>query len=260
MPFPESRRVIYDKNPLEQVIAQLRFPSILRIEAELPAAFQDKIRDDYPSFDAGEESLLPEGIPAEIRRMLGPLGASAARGYAFMSRDGIWRVNLNRDFVALTCTKYRHWGEFRTRLMTVLEHLMTVYKPSFYTRIGLRYRNLIDRGELGLTNVPWSELFQTHLAAELASEMADLVEHNSHQVVVALPNRHGTVRILHGLVGAAGANVYVIDNDFFSEERVEPQHAAEKLDQFNRYSGGLFRSFIKDKLDRAMGPTTGATA
>jgi len=32
MPFPEVKRVIYEHNPLDKVICQLRFPPILRIE------------------------------------------------------------------------------------------------------------------------------------------------------------------------------------------------------------------------------------
>ena len=49
MPFPETDRVIYAHNPLEQVICQFRFPPILRIDSELPAQFQDRIRHEFPS-------------------------------------------------------------------------------------------------------------------------------------------------------------------------------------------------------------------
>lgn len=50
MPFPESKRVFYVKNPLAEVICQLRFPAILRIGAESPHEFQERIRDHLPLF------------------------------------------------------------------------------------------------------------------------------------------------------------------------------------------------------------------
>ena len=50
MPFPEVERVIYARNPLDQVVCQLRFPPILKIDAEIPAGFQDRVREDYPNF------------------------------------------------------------------------------------------------------------------------------------------------------------------------------------------------------------------
>ena len=37
-PFPDTPRVVYNKNPLFEVLCQLRFPHILRIETEIPAA------------------------------------------------------------------------------------------------------------------------------------------------------------------------------------------------------------------------------
>ena len=48
MPFPEATRVIYHKNPLTDVICQLRFPPILKIDSEIPSLFQDTIREQYP--------------------------------------------------------------------------------------------------------------------------------------------------------------------------------------------------------------------
>src|SRR5437870_4982310 len=117
MAFPESRRVIYDKNPLVEVISQLRFPTVLTIEAELPARFQEKLRGDYPIFDDGSASGAAELIPQEIARLFGSqFGISAAKVFGFTSPDGVWKVNLNREFVAITSTKYRKWDDFRGRL------------------------------------------------------------------------------------------------------------------------------------------------
>ena len=44
MPFPVTKRIIYKKNPLVEVICQLRFPPILSIDTEIPARFQGAIK------------------------------------------------------------------------------------------------------------------------------------------------------------------------------------------------------------------------
>ena len=51
MTFPEVERIIYDNNPLDRVICQIRFPPILRIESELPTNFQEQIRRDFPEYE-----------------------------------------------------------------------------------------------------------------------------------------------------------------------------------------------------------------
>ncbi|MCH7755956.1 TIGR04255 family protein, partial [candidate division KSB1 bacterium] len=59
MPFPEVKRVIYKKNPLDRVICQLRFSPILKIDAEIPAEFQDMIRADFPNYSEKTDSPDP---------------------------------------------------------------------------------------------------------------------------------------------------------------------------------------------------------
>ena len=55
MPFPEVKRIIYKKNPLDKVICQLRFPTILKIEKEIPAEFQERIRKEFPNYSESTE-------------------------------------------------------------------------------------------------------------------------------------------------------------------------------------------------------------
>ncbi|GDX40579.1 hypothetical protein LBMAG21_08710 [Armatimonadota bacterium] len=50
MPFPQTNRGIYAKNPLVEVVCQLRFPPILSINQSNLADFQSHIRDVYPLY------------------------------------------------------------------------------------------------------------------------------------------------------------------------------------------------------------------
>ena len=47
-----ENRCIYRRHQLAEVVCQLRFPEILTIGANLPAQFQELIRDEFPQFAA----------------------------------------------------------------------------------------------------------------------------------------------------------------------------------------------------------------
>ncbi len=259
MPFPECQRVIYGENPLAEVICQLRFPTILRIDAELPVAFQEKIRAQFPIYREPEFTPvagLPKHVPPEIAGMMGRRSP-----HEFLTSSGDWKVSLTRDFVALTTAKYERWEEFKKLLEIPLETLTSVYRPAQFDRIGLRYRDLVLRSQLGFSDAPWSSLLKLHVAAELASGngVPDSIVEIVHRIVIQLPDERGRVQILHGLAEseppAQGELGYLIDSDFYTTTSTEIDDALSHLDYFNQQSGRLFRWCISDDLHAAMDPS-----
>jgi len=260
MPFPESERVIYAKNPLEQVICQLRFPAILRIETEIPVEFQEKIRHSYPIFREKTEVpvILPpelaEQIPQEVVRSLRPHN----KAYDFQSADENWVVSLTNNFLALTSNNYMRWEEFQEHLLIAFDALKEVYSPAFFSRIGLRYQNVIRKSDLGLEDFTWPTLLNPYIVGELASpEISNLISEIAHIILMKLDEGHSQVRIRHGFArdNNTGKIVgYIIDNDFFTEQKTEINNAINILTNFNRQNRQLFRWFIKDRLHDAMGP------
>lgn len=260
MPFPDSPRVIYKRNPLSEVICQVRFPPILRIEAEPPAGFQDRVRTGYPMFREVQPELPTANVPAEIANIVRSMLPTRARttAYEFASEDGAWSITLSRDALALKTTAYERWESFRTHLEGPLASLSELYKPAFFSRVGLRYVDVIQRSKLGLKDRPWSDLLKPHIAGEFAAtELAGQVEHAARELRVKLAGE-GSVMIRHGIAveESSDEQCFVIDSDFFTERRMEPQNALGLLNDFNRKSGRLFRWCIQDALHRAMEPTT----
>jgi len=253
MPFPESPRVVYERNPLEEVICQLRFPTILRIDAEMPAAFQEMVRNEYPLYTEAE-AVLGGGppMPPEVAQVLRG-GLPVTR--QFHTQDQVWKIGLTRDFLSLSTRHYERWEQFRERLAFATSALEQTYRPAFLSRVGLRYRNIIHRPTLGL-NVQWSELLMPHVAAELSSqEMAESVSEAVHLVLFKLDEQGSRVQLRHGLEsreGLAGA-AYVLDADFFTDSRMETQNVVQRLDYFNRQAGCLFRWCITDALHQRLG-------
>lgn len=259
-PFPDSPRIVYAANPLVEVICQLRFPPILRIDSEVPSAFQERIRNQYPVLrERTDGPPVPSGLPSQIADLLRASLAARNRtvGYDFLSSDGIWTVGLTREFLSLGTARYEKWETFREQLAGPFQALIETYRPSFFTRVGLRYQDLIQRSRLGLDGHAWANLLEPHITGLLAAPglKAD-VGATFAQTSMRFRRDLGQVTLRHGLVEAADRQetCYLFDADFFSDERIEIEHAHEKLDYFNRQSGRLFRWCIGTVLHEAMGP------
>jgi uncharacterized protein (TIGR04255 family) len=259
MPFPDVPRVIYEKNPLETVICQLQFPAILQISSALPAAFQESMRGTYPLFKEKTLLDLTGGLPPQIASLIAkglPFNA-ASTTYEFTSADEQWTLTLARDSLALTARRYERWESFKEHLMEAVQALTEHYSPAFFTRIGLRYRDIIRRSALGLGGSSWKELLRPHIVGALASpDVAEEVVRTGHEILIRLPDGLSHVLAHHGLVQDAGTQevCYLIDCDFFLEQRTETADAFPRLDFLN-YNGRLFfRWCITDALHKAMGP------
>jgi uncharacterized protein (TIGR04255 family) len=260
-PFPESPRAVYRVNPLVEVVCQLRFPALLRIDVEPPAAFQERIRAEYPVLrDKTSEMLgLPPDLPLLVASLLRSPGSGQKpqAAYDFVSTDGEWTVSLTRDFLALATRSYRRWEEFKRHLEGPLNALLDIYAPSWFSRVGLRYQDLIKRSALNLADRPWPELLKQPITGLLsAPDLRATVEQTLTQSVIQIPDGLGYVNLRHGLVQTTKNTevCYLIDNDFFTDKQTRPADVYNKLDYFNQQSGRLFRWCITGVLHAAMDP------
>lgn len=263
MEFPDSPRVIYSINPLDQVICQLRFPAILRIDSQSPYEFQDQIRNAFPLYSEGKD-LSPD-IPVEILDQLSretvvnfPSSFNNRMNYHFESVDKIWMVNLTNNFIALSAKKYDRWENFRSHLAMILEPFQRIYQPAFFSRIGLRYIDIINRSKFQLENNKWTDLIQPYILGVISSDhiKSDDIKNSLSTDEILLDNNQGLVRLLHGFATekSSGNIVYFIDSDSFCESQAEVQNVFSKLDYFNQNGWRLFRWCITDLLHNAMQP------
>lgn len=255
--FPPSPRVMYGKAPLFEVVCQLHFPRILKIEGSVPADFQDSLRDKFPLFEPGAKALkFGEGpaIPAEIAQILGQVNHGA---YHFVAEDRSSTISLTPETVGLSVKNYSRWEDFICVFEIALSALERIYKPSFYTRVGLRYRDLIDRKKLGLEGERWGNLLNDALIGELAdAHFEDAAKEVRRIVRLAPSNDSITVLLQHGLNAVVGSNEigYVIDFDFSCSEKTEVKDVRTILGTLHNCAGQAFRWCIKDKLHDALDP------
>ena len=253
MAFSEVDRVVYKVNPLEEVICQLRFPKLLRLQSDPPVAFQEKIRDSYPNYKSSPTIEIAPGIRANVPAMTGremPF-MSKQLGHEFGSRDGSWRVTLDSESLTLICKRYTCWEDFRNRLGDALASLQAVYSLSYFVRTGLRYQNIIRRSQLGLADVEWSELLKPWITGPFSSpDTKNETEHCMLQMIIRLPSERSRVLVTSGTAKhqASGEECYLIDADFFTEQETETADAFERLDYLNDQSNRFFHWCINERL------------
>ena len=164
--FSNQPRKFYRRSPLIEVICQLRFPDILKIEAHEPADFQDAIRQVYPQYAKRIEQLPPQNAGGKM------VEQGTVNNYQFISADGGWKVSLTKGFIALSTTRYTRWEEFAKRLDVVLAAFIKIYQPAYFTRVGLRYMNAVNKAALGFAETPWHELIAPGYLGLMADEDA----------------------------------------------------------------------------------------
>lgn len=253
MPFSATEHIVFEKNTLTGVSCQLSYPPILRIAQEMPSAFQEAVRTDYPLFEVRPTITLPT-----ITNAGQPVMPSMTNAYVFSTAESpqpYRTLSLAQDALALTTTAYTRRSEFLSHLQTPLDALQKIYQPAFFTRVGFRYQNTIVRSALGLGETPWGELLKPVFVG-LAS-----VEELTGQVLVdyaqiQYKTEIGTVFLQHGIIVITDTQeqCYLIDVDVSTQERVSLQDVTEKLRALNIDALRLYNWCLSDTLKAALNP------
>ena len=258
MPLPDSPREVFPKNVLKEVVCQLRFPSILRIKAETPATFQGRIRDRYPMYD--EESpgdLLPPEIAPGMSIRLG----SSEILHKFLLPDRTRSITLSPEFLAVSDLAYLSRDDFREQVMFAENHFRDEYAPAFYVRIGVRYKNLINRKELRIDEMPWHEILNGRMLGELGvPDIRDDVTRILTRVELKIPDiADSAVRINHGLAkDEAHQDVYLFDADFFTTRQWREANDVKRIvGTFSDLNGKFFRWAVTNQFKDVLRRWTG---
>ena len=139
-----------------------------------------------------------------------------------------------------------------------LAGLYDIYPPNFFTRVGLRYVDRIDRSELGLEALPWKELLASHITGALGSSVQSDVMNLDSRCDIQLAEGKGLLRLRTKLEEPTSedGSVFVIDSDFFSVGRTERSELSDQLDFLHARADRLFRWCITDRLHEAMEPNS----
>lgn len=263
MLFSDRSRSNYRNAPIHEVICQLRFPTILTINSVEPADFQEAIREAFPQYARRQDIAAPKisglGGPNPKVEQQPPV-----TNYNFLSADGVWKLNLTENFIALSTLHYPGWEAFARQLDKPLASFIRIYHPSFFQRVGLRYVNIVSRSRLGLEDADWADLFAPAYTGALQESdvQEDACTLCSCDLQMKLDSscqakiHAGPGRIKNNAPGAAQDPEvkFIFDMDLSMGGNVPCTLAAGALETLHAHSTRLFEGAITDQLRTAMDP------
>lgn len=257
MLFSDRPRTHYEKPLAHEVICQLRFPTILTINNTEPADFQEAVREDFPQYARRQDQLPPRVVNGK------PEPQAPVTNYHFLSQDGRWKLNLTRDFIALSTLAYPGWEDFARMLDKPLAEFIQVYQPAYFQRIGLRYVNIVSRKKLDLEGTPWSELFTPAYLGPLAEPdiAPEQIPAFTAEFSVKMDSS-STAKVKTGtgrLQARPGTpqdpeEKYILDLDLSMGGNLPCTFAAGALETLHGHAAPVFEGAVTDTLRRAMDP------
>jgi uncharacterized protein (TIGR04255 family) len=251
--LPRRQRVIYGRNPLAEVVAAIRFPPILALVQEPPSEFQRAFAIEYPLSEVTQSlgAVFVGGVPHEGLQNQ-PL---TQRGYRFRSQDSAWRVDLEPSLLALSCYNYPEWAQFRDRFKAIIEGLSSIYRIQLITRLGLRYKDVISKGPLGLSGRPWRDLIKPEVFGTMAFFTDDMEANPQTNFSIVLEIPPGQVRIgITAVKNPEGEAGILIDTDCFAEENcaLSIDDVMSRANELHEYTSIVFQACITDVLHDAL--------
>ena len=256
----------FQRNPLINVVCQVRFPPILTISEALPVKFQEELRHQYPQFKTSIEQQFHFNFEQDKSgSLLTPAidQTDTAKNYHFASADSVWAVNLTNTFLAVSTSNYSTWEEFKDRVQTIVTVFNRLYSPAFFERVGLRYINAIQRTKLGVSpDIQWTEFIHPFALGFLSDDvMRDKISgfnstteiNNDSGIMTRIVTALGQVKNSANTEQYAPEISFIIDTDSFFGKIVNVNDGLA-LDRLHQAATEAFQFIITEKLCEVMEP------
>lgn len=260
MPFEQKPRVRFHKDPLVEVVCQFVFVSEVEDlrsgSAEKLVQLHNSIKVKFPLFKRSKSVSLDVNTDTQsVSQVESPV-------YEFSSIDETVRAIVSPDSLAFVTTKYESKEAFFDYIFTVYDALLNLDMVLPIKRIGLRYKDVIQRSRLTKNGEypQWSELLKSSLVSILEEE--ELVNaqilgtHSNFTIVLDSIDKNAKVNVNCGIVNHAQSHeqCFMIDSDYFIEGIFDYDSASEFLHRANVKARDFFQWCITDKLYQALEP------
>lgn len=239
----------YKKNFLESVIIRIDFPSILRIDQEAPAEFQENIREKYPNF----EETSHQNVQFKITEDAPEYAADKFKIYIFSNKEKDKRIELSRNFFTLEYIRnYSSFTPFFEDFNYIFKELIQIYSIGILSRIGLRYINQIEVSEGN--PLEWKGYIKQHLISAIDSrptnELLQPLRFITQEIYRA---EHGQFIFQHGIFNNEFPNPiarknFILDFDYFTTQDTEISQVNGMIASMNQFCTDTFENSIEDKL------------
>jgi uncharacterized protein (TIGR04255 family) len=265
MALKDYHRVHYRKNPLLEVICQVRFPRILSIDGEVPSVFQNRINTRFPILQTANEYQQQVSMNMTDDNPIPHITQTEKRpNYAFVSGDTKWKVNLTSTFLSLSTLQYCSWEEFYEKLTFVIDVFQELYPSPFYERVGLRYIDAFTRSKLNLHDgTDWKDLIHPFALGFLSNpDIKDDIKFfkcstefdTGNNVFARVNTSLGFINTGDIQVQLPGQELsFIVDSDIFTF-RVNREELSSRFESLHKVSTNIMRSVITETLHTAMEP------
>lgn len=249
-------RVIYEKNPLIEVVLQIQFPTNLSISTQEPIVFQNAIKNDFPNYrqeiqNEKEISLLPNNN--EIKPFVRNKNTKI---HTFITKEGFSKISLSNSTISISTLKYERWEFFIELFTKTVKEFLNIYSPPYIERIGLRYIDAFKRKELNLNGVSWNKLINHPWIGVLDTIDENKALLSSLDTEYILDDNISHLKVHSGLgrINNYQDPVFIIDSDFIhiANENVDDWESI--TNRLHDYSDNFYQSTITPQLKKALKP------
>lgn len=127
----------YKLNFLKQAVCELRFPTLMELgDSRPPSALVAALRKEYPHLELANQVTIGVGA-----------STGSSNAHIFRSSKFDWTVSLSQSSLSIETTAYKGFPQMRERILRVVDAAAKIIDSDFFTRVGLRYINVIDVDE-----------------------------------------------------------------------------------------------------------------
>jgi uncharacterized protein (TIGR04255 family) len=234
---PHVESVRYTRNFIKTVVCELRFPTLLDLEMAPPAKLQAALRKEFPIYDKQKSVDVSVGN-----------SVSSENAYYFRTVKGDWTVGLRSSSLSVETHAYTEFSDFYDRLDRVLNAAEKIIDTDFFTRVGLRYINVVP--------VVMSDGLNEWINPGLIGALSDNVFGDIEQYASELQGStdSGKYSLRQALkYRSEGKAEYVLDYDFF-QENVKLVDTLGLVSEFNKINFSLFHYCLGTKAIEFLGP------
>ena len=153
-----------ERSPLVLVLAQIRFPAVLKT-ADFVPDIQEALREEQLTRFHQEETQ---------QIVFGPkMKTIESTRWVFSNREQSEAAILTNDFFVYEVSRYDVFDTFLERLLTLFRHVISPASLSFAEQAGLRYIDLLRDGETLTVNEMVSETLRGLSAEQLGVKSAN---------------------------------------------------------------------------------------
>jgi len=246
-PFGEAQRIELKAPPLELVICQLRFPTILALaDGRPPEEFQRRISGEYPLARKKDEFV---NVRLDNREVVLPGGT---RSWCFDDLSAQWTVTLGDSFLALEANRYRQFKDFSERFMNVLSQWQETYPIALQTRLGLRYVDRISHARNPELPRRFADRINPELIAFPSVSGPGILRTSRLESRFCFPDRFLTIRSMYsdqGFPGAEQQDELILDFDCYHQEQRPIADVQDSLVEYKKLCYQAFRWCIGDLIN-----------